>query len=228
MIRHLSVEQILSLHQSIIGHLSDAGVRNLSALDSAVSRPAAMFDGEDLYPTLEAKAAALVSGLDPRRALRRRGSRNRAHRGRVFSDRQRRDASGDRSRSGARRDIRGVGGVVCRSARGVDSSTAATGAVSALQSEPLQSEGRTLVRPSWTAVVGPNLVRPSWTMDVQRMAELKFGPDVLQQPVLQQQPHCVSASGIHTPDDLCRDVGRGELRDDRFHRSRVDRHQQAP
>ena len=63
MIRHLSVEQILSLHQSIVGHLSDAGVRNLSALESAVSRPAATFDGEDLHPTLEAKAAALVSGL---------------------------------------------------------------------------------------------------------------------------------------------------------------------
>jgi death on curing protein len=63
MIRHLSVEQILSLHQSIVGHLNDAGVRNLSALESAVSRPAATFEGEDLFPTLEAKAAALVSGL---------------------------------------------------------------------------------------------------------------------------------------------------------------------
>src|SRR5258705_301635 len=62
-LRHLSVEQILSLHQSIVGHLSDAGVRNLSALESAVSRPAATFDGEDLHPTLEAKAAALVSSL---------------------------------------------------------------------------------------------------------------------------------------------------------------------
>ena len=72
MIRHLSVEQILSLHQSIVGHLSDAGVRNLSALESAVSRPAATFDGEDLHPTLEAKAAALRVGPDPRRAVRRR------------------------------------------------------------------------------------------------------------------------------------------------------------
>lgn len=63
MIRHLSVEQVLSLHQSIVGHLSDAGVRNLSALEAAVSRPTATFEGEDLYPTLEAKAAALVSGL---------------------------------------------------------------------------------------------------------------------------------------------------------------------
>src|SRR5262245_35369594 len=63
MIRHLSVEQILSLHQSIVGHLSDAGVRNLTALASAASRLAATFEGEDLYPTLEAKAAALVAGL---------------------------------------------------------------------------------------------------------------------------------------------------------------------
>ena len=65
MIRHLSVEQILSLHQSIVGHLSDAGVRNLSALEFAVSRPAATFDGEDLHATLEAKAAALVTVRQP-------------------------------------------------------------------------------------------------------------------------------------------------------------------
>ena len=63
MIRHLSAEQVLSLHQSIVGHLSDAGVRSLNALDAAISRPAATFDGEDLYPTLEAKAAALVAGI---------------------------------------------------------------------------------------------------------------------------------------------------------------------
>ena len=65
MIRHLSVEQILSLHQSIVGHLSDAGVRNLSALESAVSRPAATFDGEDLHPTLEAIVAELAASDVP-------------------------------------------------------------------------------------------------------------------------------------------------------------------
>lgn len=63
MTAHLSVEQVLSLHQSLVGHLSDAGVRDLRALDSAISRPTATFDGADLYASLEVKAAALISGL---------------------------------------------------------------------------------------------------------------------------------------------------------------------
>jgi death on curing protein len=62
-IRHLSVEQVLSLHQGLVGHLSDAGVRDLRALESAVLRPTLTFDGEDLFATLEAKAAALVHAL---------------------------------------------------------------------------------------------------------------------------------------------------------------------
>jgi death-on-curing protein len=63
MTEHLSVEQVLSLHQSLVGHLSDAGVRDLRALESAVSRPTATFDGADLYASLDVKAAALISGL---------------------------------------------------------------------------------------------------------------------------------------------------------------------
>lgn len=63
MTEHLSLEQVLSLHQSLVGHLSDAGVRDLRALDQAISRPTTTFDGEDLFPTLESKAAALISGL---------------------------------------------------------------------------------------------------------------------------------------------------------------------
>jgi death-on-curing protein len=63
MTEHLSVEQVLSLHQSLVGHLSDAGVRDLRALESAVSRPTATFDGADLYASLDVKAAALLAGL---------------------------------------------------------------------------------------------------------------------------------------------------------------------
>jgi death-on-curing protein len=63
MIRHLSVEQILSLHQSLVGHLNDAGVRDLRALESAVARPAATFETEDLFPTIDGKAAALLYSL---------------------------------------------------------------------------------------------------------------------------------------------------------------------
>ncbi len=64
MIRHLSLEQVVSLHQSLIGHLSaDPGVRDLAALEAAVARPTVSFGGEDLYPSVEAKAAALLQAL---------------------------------------------------------------------------------------------------------------------------------------------------------------------
>jgi death on curing protein len=63
MIRYLSVEQVVSLHQRVIGHLTDIGVRDVRALESAVARPTVTFETEDLYPTLDGKAAALVHAL---------------------------------------------------------------------------------------------------------------------------------------------------------------------
>ena len=64
MTRYLSAEQVLSLHQGLIGVLSgDPGIRDLRALDAAVLKPALVFGGEDLYPTLAAKAAALLHAL---------------------------------------------------------------------------------------------------------------------------------------------------------------------
>ena len=63
MIRYLSLEQVLSLHQRVIGHLSEAGVRDLRALETAIARPTVTFDAEDLYPTLDGKAAVLLHGL---------------------------------------------------------------------------------------------------------------------------------------------------------------------
>ena len=51
MTRYLSVEQVVSLHQGLIGLLSgDPGIRDLRALDAAVAKPTLVFDGEDLYP----------------------------------------------------------------------------------------------------------------------------------------------------------------------------------
>ena len=63
MIRYLSMEQVVSLHQRVIGHLTEIGVRDFRALEVAVSRPAVTFETEDLYPTLDAKAAALLHAL---------------------------------------------------------------------------------------------------------------------------------------------------------------------
>ena len=36
MIRYLSVEQVVSLHQRVVGHLTDVGVRDFRALENAV------------------------------------------------------------------------------------------------------------------------------------------------------------------------------------------------
>ena len=60
----MSAEQVVSLHQGMTGLLSgDPGIRDLRALDAAVSKPALVFEGEDLYPSLATKAAALMHAL---------------------------------------------------------------------------------------------------------------------------------------------------------------------
>jgi death-on-curing protein len=64
MIRYLSTEQVLSLHHGLLDSLSgDPGIRDLTALDAAVARPSLVFDGDDLYPTMPAKGAALLHAL---------------------------------------------------------------------------------------------------------------------------------------------------------------------
>ena len=58
--RYLSLGEVLELHRLIIQQSGGAvGVRNLAALESAIAQPRMTFDGHDLYPSLEAKAAAI-------------------------------------------------------------------------------------------------------------------------------------------------------------------------
>ena len=60
MIRYLTLIEVLSLHRQIIEQSGGAlGVRDLGALQSALAQPRMTFGGEDLYPTLVDKAAAL-------------------------------------------------------------------------------------------------------------------------------------------------------------------------
>jgi death on curing protein len=62
--RYLSTEQVVTLHQRLTGPLSgDPGIGDLRALDAAVLKPTLTFDGDDLYPSLPAKAAALLHAL---------------------------------------------------------------------------------------------------------------------------------------------------------------------
>jgi len=61
---HFSVEQILQIHEAQIEKFGGArGLRDPGALESAVARPAMTFGGEDLYPDVPSKAAALMHSL---------------------------------------------------------------------------------------------------------------------------------------------------------------------
>lgn len=61
---YLSVEQVLHLHRLQIERFGGpAGLRDRGALEAAVARSQMTFGGEDLYPDIEAKAAALLHSL---------------------------------------------------------------------------------------------------------------------------------------------------------------------
>jgi death-on-curing protein len=60
----LSKAQVLRVHQRLIERFGGiAGLRDEAALDSALMRPQATFEGEDLYATPADKAAAMFHSL---------------------------------------------------------------------------------------------------------------------------------------------------------------------
>lgn len=62
--KRLSKKQILMLHTQLIQQTGGSdGVRDYNLLDSALETPFQSFGREDLYPTLQAKAARLGYGL---------------------------------------------------------------------------------------------------------------------------------------------------------------------
>jgi death on curing protein len=61
---YLSLAQALELHRLQNRRFGGAGgLRDRGALEAAIARPQATYAGEDLYPDLEAKAAALLHSL---------------------------------------------------------------------------------------------------------------------------------------------------------------------
>jgi death on curing protein len=63
-ILYLSIQQIEALHASQVEEYSGAtGLRDRGGLEAAVARPAMTFGGEDLYPDLASKSAALMHSL---------------------------------------------------------------------------------------------------------------------------------------------------------------------
>ncbi len=62
--RYLTLAEILELHLHIVAQSGGAeGVHDLGGVEAAVAQPQLSFDGNELYPTLEAKATALCFAL---------------------------------------------------------------------------------------------------------------------------------------------------------------------
>lgn len=62
--RYLTPNNVIQIHFEIIAATGGLhGLRDSGLLESAVMRPQSTFGGEDLYPTLALKAAALVHSL---------------------------------------------------------------------------------------------------------------------------------------------------------------------
>ena len=61
---YISMDEVLMLHRRIIETSGGSmGLLNRSGLESAVEQPRMTFDGQDLYPTVVEKAAALCFSL---------------------------------------------------------------------------------------------------------------------------------------------------------------------
>ena len=64
MIVTLSASQLVALHGELLKAFGGRrGLRDRGALESAAARPGMTFDGEDLYPDLAEKVAALMHSL---------------------------------------------------------------------------------------------------------------------------------------------------------------------
>ena len=62
--KRLSKEQILMLHTQLMHQTGGSdGVRDYNLLESALEAPFQSFGGDELYPTIQAKAARLGYGL---------------------------------------------------------------------------------------------------------------------------------------------------------------------
>lgn len=62
--RYLSVGEVLEIHRQVVANTASLpGVHSLAALESAVAQPHMTFDGQELYPSLPEKAAALGFSL---------------------------------------------------------------------------------------------------------------------------------------------------------------------
>jgi death-on-curing protein len=62
--RYLSIIEVLEIHDQLISTSGGSrGIRDIKALESAVSQPHLTFDKKELYPDIVAKASALCFAL---------------------------------------------------------------------------------------------------------------------------------------------------------------------
>lgn len=62
--KYLSIDEVVAIQFELIKQFGgSAGVHDFGLLHSAIERPKATFGGEDLYPTVFEKAAALLHSL---------------------------------------------------------------------------------------------------------------------------------------------------------------------
>lgn len=63
-VNFITIDEILAIHDDQVNRYGGShGIRDLGLIESAVGRPQATFGGEDLYPTIFDKAAALFQSL---------------------------------------------------------------------------------------------------------------------------------------------------------------------
>lgn len=64
MVKYLSIDQAHEIHRKILERAKTKGiVRDFALLHSAIERPRATFGGRSLYPSVFAKAAALLQSI---------------------------------------------------------------------------------------------------------------------------------------------------------------------
>ena len=63
-VRYLSLDMVVAIHDDMVERYGGSfGIRDLNLIQSALARPQASFAGQDLYPTIIDKAAALFHSL---------------------------------------------------------------------------------------------------------------------------------------------------------------------
>ncbi len=63
-IKYISLDEVIAIHDNMVSLYGGShGIRDLGLVESAISRPQATFGGNDLYPDIFLKAAALFHSL---------------------------------------------------------------------------------------------------------------------------------------------------------------------